>query len=265
MTVMEPPVAAFGLNDPIGALTHLVGALVFLLLSVRLINTARCDRTGIIALSVFAGSAVTLLLASGLFHAMPADTPARDIFQRIDHAAIFILIAGTFTPIHIILFRGLMRWGVLVPIWLAAFLGITLKMLFFESTPEWLGVTAYLVMGWAGLISMVGAYRARGARFVSPLVVGGLAYSVGALCEITSEPTLIEGWVRSHEVFHIAVLVGLGCMWGFITRVARLPKGANAPGSEIEPKPGEKAAEKSATLGNSPEPTEVAYTDTSGR
>lgn len=241
---MAPPVSAFGLNDPVGSLTHLIGAVVFLILSIPMIRRSMDCRVKWVSLTVFAASAVMLLLSSGIFHALRSGTPGREIFQRLDHAAIFILIAGTFTPIHMILFRGLMRWGVLIPIWVAAVIGITLKTVFFESTPEWLGISIYLTMGWAGAISMVGAWRQHNLRFVSPLVLGGVAYTVGALCEFTSEPTIIRGVIRSHEMFHLAVLVGLGSMWGFIVRASRLevsPIGDQSKrptsGSTIEAKP----------------------------
>lgn len=258
---MAPPISAFGLTDPAGSLTHLIGAVVFLILGIRLVRSSLWSRPRWISLAVFASSAVLLLLASGLFHAMPSDTPIRALFQRIDHSAIFILIAGTFTPIHVILFKGVLRWGVLVPVWIGACVGILLKVMYFESTPEWLGVTIYLVMGWAGVIAMYKAWRMFNLRFVSPLILGGLAYTVGALCELTGEPTLIEGVIRSHEVFHLAVLVGLGSMWGFITRLSRLPVGLTC-GSTIEAKPVGGApkveSKESAGPGNSHDPKEVA-------
>lgn len=250
---MTPPISAFGLNDPAGSITHLVGAFVFLVLSILMIRRSMGSPAKWISLTIFAASAVLLLLSSGIFHAMPSGTPVREVFKRLDHAAIFILIAGTFTPIHVILFKGVMRWGVLVPIWVAALAGITLKTVFFTSTPEWLGISIYLVMGWAGAISMVGAWRLYNLRFVSPLILGGFAYTVGALCEFTGEPTLIEGVIRSHEMFHVAVLVGLGSMWGFIVRVAKLESveaTGRTSGSTIEAKPemsGNQSAEKSET------------------
>ncbi len=261
MAPMEPPITAFGLTDPAGSLTHLIGAVVFLILGIGLVRRTFWSRPRWISLAVFVSSAVLLLTASGLFHAMPADTPVRSVFKRIDHAAIFILIAGTFTPIHVILFKGPLRWGVLIPIWLAAFVGISLKMAYFESTPEWLGITIYLVMGWAGSITMVAAWKMFNLRFVSPLVLGGFAYTVGALCEFTGEPTLIKGVIGSHEMFHLAVLVGLGLMWGFIARVAKLPAKQIA-GSTIESKPisrdENELSNKTSGSGNTHQPIDVA-------
>ncbi len=207
------------MNDPFSTLSHLAGALLFAVLGVELVRRG-CSRGAKWGLGIFAGSAVTLLLASALFHAMPSETVARTVTQRLDHAAIFLLIAGTFTPIHAILFRGVLRWGVLAFIWTFAVVGITLKSVFFTSMPDWLGITIYLVMGWAGIIGISVAWWRYGTRYVSPIVWGALAYTVGALCEFTGEPVIWPGVIESHEVFHVAVLVGLGSMWAFVRRAA---------------------------------------------
>lgn len=205
-------------NDPFSALTHLAGAIVCAFAGVALVRRAEPSRRRW-SLGIFAATAVVLLLASFTFHSLPSGSIARTVAQRLDHAAIFLLIAGTFTPIHAILFRGLLRWGMLAFIWAAAIAGLTLKVVFFNDVPEALGVSAYLAMGWLGVISMVCIAATRGIRFVSPLIVGGLAYSIGAVCEFTGQPTLIVGVIGSHEVFHVAVLAGLGCHWMFIRRL----------------------------------------------
>lgn len=212
-------------NDPFSALTHLFGAIAFAIAGVSFVRraTTRAHRW---PLAIFASTAVLLLLASTLFHWLASGTGAREVAQRLDHAAIFTLIAGTFTPIHVILFRGALRWGVLALVWTSAVAGLTLKTVFFNNVPEALGVSAYLALGWVGLFSMVVIFRRWGARFVSPLVLGGLAYTVGAVCEFTGQPTLITGVIGSHEVFHVAVLVGLGCHWMFVRRIAAGDAGA---------------------------------------
>lgn len=202
--------------DPVSTATHLAGAIAAAVLAWP---TARrgVTKAARVALLIFAASAITLMLASATFHALP-EGPARDLFRQLDHAAIFVLIAGTFTPLHTILFRGVLRWGVLAFIWTAAAAGVALKTVFFDDIPNGLGVGAYVAMGWVGALTMGVLLRRHSVRYVSPLVLGGLAYTVGALCELTNEPTLIEGVVGPHEVFHLAVLVGLGSMWLFIWR-----------------------------------------------
>jgi hemolysin III len=228
-------------TDPFSTLSHLAGAVGAALLARPLMRRGafRCARRSLL---VFAGSAVILLLASAAYHAMPEGT-GREVFRRLDHAAIFLLIAGTFTPIHTILFRGVMRWGVLAFVWTVGVVGVTLKTVFFDDIPEVLGVGSYVAMGWIGAVTMGCLLRRHDARYVSPLVLGGLAYTAGALSELTGQPTLITGVIEAHEVFHLAVLVGLGSMWLFIWRTAGEqidPVRAEAertPAALVEPKP----------------------------
>ncbi len=99
-----------GINEPVSCLTHLVGAGVFTLLALSLIRRGRGNWGRIAVLGIFAYSAVFLLVISGLYHLCPPETSSRIVLWRLDHCAIFILIAGTFTPVHGILFKGASRW-----------------------------------------------------------------------------------------------------------------------------------------------------------
>lgn len=232
-------------TDPFSTFSHLVGAIACIIAARPLLRRATTPVRRR-ALGIFAGSAITLLLASTLFHAMPAGTASRTITQRLDHAAIFLLIAGSFTPIHVILFTGLARWGVLCLLWLAALAGVVAKSIFFSSVPEQAGIAAYLILGWSGGISILIILLHRGLRFVSPLLLGGIAYTAGALCEFTSLPVPIPGLIGSHEVFHLAVLLGLGSMWLFMHRIADTPEIGSPP--TLRPPP-PRAGEVPARLG----------------
>ena len=140
--------------------------------------------------------------------------------MRLDHAAIFVLIAGSFTPVHVILLREWWHWHLLAWIWVAAITGLVLKTVFFDSMPPWLGLAMYLGLGWLGLISTIALARRYGVRFVLPLVWGALAYTVGALADFLRWPTLVAGIVGPHEVFHFAVLAGISFHWAFIRGIA---------------------------------------------
>lgn len=208
------------LNDPVSTLTHGLGAVVFALLGVELIMRGRGSRVRQAALVVFVASAVVLLASSAAFHAAPSGSGARMVLQRVDHAAIFVLIAGTFTPIHAIRFRGWARWGAITGIWILAAVGIALKMVFFRSVPEWLGVTLYLAMGWMGLGAMIATWRMWGRRAAMLMVAAGMAYTMGAVVELVGWPTVVKGLVGPHEVFHVFVLLGLGLFWLDIRGIA---------------------------------------------
>lgn len=210
--------------DPFSTYSHALGAIAAAFFGIFLIRKGlrrTSNKWGATAaLAVFVLSAIVLLSASALYHALPPLARARAVFLRLDHAAIFVLIAGTFTPLHAIAFRGFMRWGILAFIWACAAVGIAIKTVFFHDIPYWVGVTAYLAMGWVGALSMALLWRRDSLRRVSPLILGGLAYTAGALCEFTNQPNPWPGVINAHEVFHVAVLVGLACMWMFIRRLA---------------------------------------------
>src|SRR3990170_584721 len=142
-----------GFSDPVSSISHLGGAVVFAFLAAALLRRGGGDRARMISLSVFAVSCVLLLCLSGVYHLLSPDTAARAVLKRLDHAAIFVLIAGSFTPVHTILFRGVWRWGMLSGIWAAAIAGLVLKTVFFDTVPEWLGLAMYLGLGWLGVIS----------------------------------------------------------------------------------------------------------------
>ncbi len=209
-----------GIGDPVSSITHLAGAAVFACLSVFLLRRGRGHDGRLAVLGIFAFSCVLLLTLSGVYHLFSPGGSGRFVFQRLDHAAIFILIAGTFTAVHGILFRGVLRWGVIAAIWAGAAAGVVLKTAFFDDVSEWFGLSLYLLFGWSGIISGLVLWSRFGWSFVRPLVWGGLAYTSGALLEFLREPLLIPGVVGSHEIFHAAVLAGVGCHWKFIHQFA---------------------------------------------
>ena len=209
-----------GFSDPVSSLTHLAGAVVFAILSAFLIARGRGDARRVMSLVVFAFSCVLLLSFSGVYHLLSPGTTARSVLMRLDHAAIFVLIAGSFTPVHVILLRDLWHWHLLAWIWALAIVGLVLKTVYFDATPEWIGLLMYLGLGWQGVISTVALARRSGVRFVLPLVWGALAYTIGAVVDFQGWPVLIAGIVGPHEVFHLAVLAGISFHWAFILGIA---------------------------------------------
>jgi len=209
-----------GIADPFSSVSHLIGAGIFLLLGLLMIRRGRGNAARIASLGVFVLGSVLLLSISGIYHLLdPKGTP-REVMRLLDHAAIFILIACSFTPPHAILFRGPGRWGMLLLIWTFAVVSISVKMFFFGDMPAALGTGLYLGMGWIGLASGLVLWRRFGFSLVAPLLWGGVAYSVGAVLDILRWPVLVPGVVQWHEVFHLFVLTGLAFHWAFIYGVA---------------------------------------------
>ena len=205
-----------GFSDPFSSLSHLLGAFVFLIYGIRLIYLARYHRGWAVAVSVFVFSGVFLLSMSGVFHLVEHQGVSRVVLQRLDHAGIFALIAGTFTPIHVILFTGFWRWGFLLVIWSLAIAGITLKSIYFNELAEWIGLVAYLGLGWMGILSAYMTHRLHGFAIIKPLLYGALAYTAGASIEFLRMPVVVAGVIGPHELFHIAVLAGIAWHWQFV-------------------------------------------------
>jgi channel protein (hemolysin III family) len=211
-----------GFHDPVSSISHLLGAVVFALLAPALLRRGRGDPARVAFLGVYAFACVFLLSMSAVYHMLPVGTGGRSVMERLDHGAIFVLIVGTFTPAHGILFRGAWRWGPLLLIWAAAVTGITLKTVFFTSLPEGLGLSLYLSLGWVGIFSAAVLWRCYGFRFVAPLLGGAVAYTVGAVLEYFNGRWLvwIPGVVDAHALFHLLVLAGAGLHWWFVWRFA---------------------------------------------
>lgn len=224
MGVVSP---VLGFCEPISSWLHVGGAIVAGLSSRALRRTASTPGADL-ALRIFAASVVLSLAVSGTYHAFDLDSAARAVFQRLDHAFIWILIAGTFTPVHVILFRGPWRWGILTVIWACAAAGVVLKTVFFADVGTELGLSLYLVLGWMGAISAGKIWRQEGRRATHLLLAGGLLYSAGGVASIVGSPVLVQGYVGHHELFHVAVLGGLFTHWRFMQSAVALRAGSFA-------------------------------------
>jgi channel protein (hemolysin III family) len=213
-----------GFTEPFSAISHLLGAAVFLVIGVMFVFYA-LKQSGMLAavsVGVFVTSVVFLLSMSGVYHLLDEGSSGRAVLQRLDHAGIFALIAGTFTPIHSILFRGFWRWGVLIVIWALAISGIILKSIFFNEMAEWLSLMFYLGLGWLGVLTAFLTHRLHGFAVIKTLLYGAIAYTIGASLEFLRLPIVIPGVLGPHELFHIAVLAGIIFHWYFIrTLIAR--------------------------------------------
>ncbi len=207
-----------GFADPFSSLIHLLGAVVFSVLGFFLVARGRGSAGRVVSLGLFVFSVVFLLSMSGVYHLLAVGGGGRMVLQRLDHAGIFFLIAGSFTPVHAVMFTGWLRWGFLSLVWALAITGITLTVVFFDSITEWLSLSLYLGLGWFGLFSGVLLMRRYGFHFITPLLLSGLAYSLGGIGEYFRQPVLIQGVIGPHELFHVAVIIGIGLHWRFVCR-----------------------------------------------
>ena len=215
---MDITLALPGIQQPLSSMSHLSGAAVFAWLAVYLLRPVWGSWSRFLAVLVFVLAAISLLVISSMFHMFETGSSARAIMLRIDLVAIFALIAGTFTPIHALLFQGWRRWGVLTVVWSIAILGSAARLIFFESFSEATGAALFLVMGWIGSVTAWCLWRSGHRDLLIPCVAGGLLYSLGAVSNVLNWPTPIPYIWGPHETLHFAVLAGLGCHWLVVAR-----------------------------------------------
>jgi hemolysin III len=129
------------------------------------------------------------------------------ILRKLDHSAIFLLIAGTYTPFCTIAFTGFFHWGLLIIIWAIAIIGIVVK-IYYVNAPRWINAAVYVVMGWL-CVSAAGQMRiVLPVSTILWLIVGGVVYTLGAVIYATKIFNFLPGKFGFHEVWHIFVLLG---------------------------------------------------------
>lgn len=217
----EMPIQSLpGFQDPVSAATHLLAVPVFLLVGVFLLRRGRGDWARLFYLGIFVFASAFLLAMSGMYHLLTLPSTERSVMERLDHAAIFVLIAATFTPVYGILYRGAWRWVPLVLIWTCAVTAIILKTIYFSRVPEVLGLCIFLGLGWLGVLSAFALWRRFGWAFVRPLVWGGATYTVGAVLEFWCVPMVVHGIIGPHEFYHLLILAAMTCHWRFVFQFA---------------------------------------------
>ena len=161
--------------------------------------------SGVIGASVFAGAMVLMYLTSTLFHALPHCRGKR-VLQILDHSAIYVLIAGTYTPFGMVALSDTLAAFLLRVAWGGAAAGITLHVLWHDA-PKWVSACVYVAMGWVGIAALPSLVAQTGWTPVALLVVGGLVYSLGALVYAVRRPDPVPAVFGYHEVFHTLVVV----------------------------------------------------------
>jgi channel protein (hemolysin III family) len=207
--------------QPVSSISHLLAAGVAFAAAVPLVRLGRGNPTRILSLSVYVFCVVAALAISGAYHSLARGGSARIIMQRVDHYAIWLLIAGTFTAVHGVMCKGFWRGGLLAIIWTYAFTGIFLQVFWFDRFSGTLGLSLYLGLGWIGLASIIKLGRQIGYVGVLPILYAGFAFSSGAILEACNWPVVIAGWMGAHELFHFAVVVGIALHWLFIRKLLR--------------------------------------------
>jgi hemolysin III len=172
------------------------------------------------AAAVFAASVSTMLGVSALYHRVIWPPGPRRWIRRLDHAAIFLLIAGTYTPFGLLTLEGAWRLVVLGVVWGGALAAIVLKVAWIDA-PRWIAAVLALALGWVGIGAMPAIYDAVGLGALVPLAVGGLLYTAGALVYARKRPDPVPAVFGYHELFHGLVVAAAACQYVSVALVVR--------------------------------------------
>ena len=194
------------LREPVNGLTHLGGAILALVGLIVLLVVGWSTPAKIISLLIYGVSLVAMFSASATYHMVRAKDKVLVILRKIDHSAIYLLIAGTYTPFCINAFSGFWKWGMLSIIWSLALIGIGIK-IFVIKSPRWLNAVIYLIMGWLCFAAIGEMIATLPAWALTWLIIGGVTYTLGAIVYITKIMNFRPGVFGFHEVWHIFVIL----------------------------------------------------------
>ena len=211
-----------GFYQPISSWTHLLGALLAICTGAILIRKGWGNRIRVLALFVFMTGIVLMFSMSSIYHALEPGL-GRQVFRKLDYAAIFVMIAGTATPIHLIIFRGWWRWGFIISLWIIAIIGLLLTIILIDKIPEWVSLSVFMLMGVLALASIVKAGKMFGIKQISYALIGGGFYVIGAFIDFLRWPDIVPGLLGPHEIFHVFVMLGAASHWLFIYHLADQP------------------------------------------
>lgn len=201
------------MREPMSAITHVI-ALIFSIVGLVILIVETLQVPDKLATMIIYGLSLVLSFGSSVaLHWIIASRTVQAWLARLDHAAIYLLIAGSYTAVCYNTLDGFWRWGLLLPIWLIAVLGIAYKLSFFSGgQSNWLSTGSYLVMGWLAVVAMPEIIRVMRWEALLLIIAGGLAYSIGTIFfslgqRLDRSPELRPFW-GPHEWWHLFVMGG---------------------------------------------------------
>lgn len=201
-------------KDPGSAITHFIGMLMAIFASTPLLIKAanNPDKVHIISLAIFMVSMILLYAASATYHSLNLSQRTNRILRKIDHMMIFVLIAGSYTPICLIVLRNSVGNLLLALIWGIAIIGILIKA-FWITCPKWFSSILYIAMGWLCVIAFAPLVNALSMKAFGWLLAGGIIYTVGGIIYALKLPIFNSKHKNfgSHEIFHLFVMGGSIC------------------------------------------------------
>ena len=169
-----------------------------------------------VAAAVYAASVAGLFGASALYHRITwASVAARRWMRRLDHSMIFVLIAGTYTPIALLALSGPLATAILIAVWAGAAAGAVMKLVWIDA-PKWVVALTYVLLGWVAVAAFPQLYDALGLTAFLMVLGGGLLYTAGAVVYAHRRPDPVPAVFGYHEVFHVLVIVAAALQYAVV-------------------------------------------------
>lgn len=197
------------LREPVNALTHLSGAVLSLIGMIIMLCVSHRKALTIFSIIVFGLSLIALYTTSSIYHLVFVKDAILQRLRKLDHAMIFVLIAGTYTPFCLLALDGYYKWGIIISVWTCSIIGIILK-LFWMNMPRWVSTGFYIIVGWIAIFAFKPFYVSLSVGGFTLLLVGGIMYTIGGVIYGLKKPNFIKGF-GFHEIFHIFVMLGSLC------------------------------------------------------
>ena len=214
------------IREPGSAITHFIGMMMAIIATAPLLVKAAMEpgAASLASLAVFMLSMILLYGASATYHSVNFSERAIKIFRKIDHMMIFVLIAGSYTPVCMITLGGKLGYTLLAVVWGIAILGMSIKALWI-TCPKWFSSILYIAMGWICVLAFTKIINSLSRQAFAWLLAGGIIYTVGGVIYALKLPIFNSRHRNfgSHEIFHLFVMGGSVChfimMYSFVARM----------------------------------------------
>jgi hemolysin III len=196
-------------DEIINTITHMMGAFFALFGTAVLIVSAAAEGKlwHVVSFALYGVSLIVLFVASSLHHGLNLSKRLNDMFRLFDYIAIYLLIAGTYTPLCLVVQRNMWGWTLFGVVWALTAVGITIKSIY-PDLPRWVSNTFYIGIGWVGAILILRSIPIIGWDGFALILAGGIVYTVGAMIFYFERPNPVPGKFGFHEIWHLFVLTG---------------------------------------------------------
>ena len=201
-------------RDTVSGMTHLVAAVVAIIGTVFVCTSSNGDTAEIVSKLIFGLSMILLLAASATYHLVLGPEKLIAILKKIDHSMIYVLIAGTYTPVITVCFTGALQLGYIIGIWVLALIGVVFK-IFYAGRFRMVSTILYILMGWSIIFAITPLARVVRTGGMVLLFTGGILYSIGAIFYILKKPNFSKNF-GFHELFHVLIILAAAAFYAFI-------------------------------------------------